>query len=803
MDYAQKPEGLPRGDILLDLFGRNSVSHEIHEDFPWKTLRPPSTGSQWGRKCSTNSSNESVVHVEEDAPNTVKMRKIESALEFGSSPAINFHPIDASKEIFESAILDEFTDFSISTSCNWYDELNRWSVLVDSVNDAIHTSQVLFKMPTKDDVKDEDIVTFETIALPCTLTCEDVVGEKEILHHNDMWTSNAETAPDCNQLTSKSRTTQSRKPGSGASPPQFPQLFENVRCPQPSSYLDEVAPKHILARQPGNNDPRHVIRPIDIGLNLSALDKGQFSWRETNLTTFESARLDDAVVFAGTEDYPTSIFDLPLNNDMNLNDTLFEQESDGVHIHQLQLPPTNDRYLLDAFLKAFRTGTKDIFDLAVAHTPTHPRISPSTLSISMPSFCLATSSNVKDMGVLYDDEPKSGESIEFVLTQEIPPKEFILVSRTSPEKKRKHGETNDNLASKPKRQLRCRKSTLQHVNELNTIDPSKQDSNATSPLHKLISRAARPLIWKLSSKKVLRIEETASKSALQHLSLGSLNSKLQAKYLDLKRIQSSATLDEKLQRAQIIRDLFFVHTLRLTQQVLDEHGVQGCKTFVRTCVTKSKVERLLGEKYIVQLRNLIRLSQDEEDLPVVVTPEKIPTRNSRPCPVLISVDLPISVDVNELLKPGEFNQIHRELEPPLSLIIGMQVGLCVVEKAIFLDDNHTKQFAFQVAQIQHQFAKIWVILENYPSGNAKEVDKLEQCYLAFATASMGYSIPVVAMISTSPQESATYIRKIIKQHCSSVMASNAYRYFVPSSRLSLCSSLKISNLQGKKAKRSA
>ncbi|ETV83899.1 hypothetical protein, variant 1 [Aphanomyces astaci] len=730
MEYAQKPGGLPRDVVVFDMFDVDVTCASITDGILWSTRSDDDVVAP----CLAANV--------DDIVETQPMGKIDSPFELEIESTIDVQGM--SMPIYDDVTLAG-SDEAISIACNWYEELNRRAALEDSVETPLDT------IPVKISQHEPSIVA------------QDVAFDKvDVLDPFDHHTAAVGIAfhptllDGCVELTGIDWE-HSRQ--------SILFLFDDMSCPDPRTYLDVLVP---AASPPAHmTKPLVEIEPLDVGSNMPSC-RTSTSLDEMHATMYKSTLLDGHLVRPTPKAFSVSIFD-HTSACSNLQDALFPQPTStcNVRIQQLLLPPSAHVHRSHdeiAFIESFKAFTRDI--LAVSHTPALQRISPSTLAIDMPTFWLTASSNFKDILFPDNEEVNEGAIVPHHCNAggELQPTPHLIAPEEHSVEKSNKRHKPEEPAHRRRKRLRTRSTTIEHSTANTTSNGHAEDSS----LSQSISHAARPLIWSLSSKKVLQIQETPLKSALQHLSIGSLRSKVQAKYLDLKRIiHTSTTINEKTQRAEIIRDLFYVHTLRLMLLVLDEHGTDACVAFVHTCVTRSKVERVLGPAYIFRLRHLVH--QQEEDEPIVVTPETKFNTNiinqSGPWPILSSVDFPLSDDVAALaLRQGDcINVFLRELDPPLSLIVGLQTGICVVEKSIFLDDAQTKEFAYQIAQIQHQFAKIWVVLENYPPGYAKETDKLEQCYLAFSTAAMGLSIPVVSMISNSPLDSAAYIQQIIRQ----------------------------------------
>ncbi|CAK4865099.1 unnamed protein product [Aphanomyces euteiches] len=179
--------------------------------------------------------------------------------------------------------------------------------------------------------------------------------------------------------------------------------------------------------------------------------------------------------------------------------------------------------------------------------------------------------------------------------------------------------------------------------------------------------------------------------------------------MTLKQKKGTLGREEMCQLARDIRDLSFVHTLRLMLDALHFHGHEECVALAQICLSSSRTERILGNANTKRLRTIIakRTPKQESAVPTVtVTPDEEFSART-PFNIFSNVDTPLDEALEALLCADEIFSIHaRELDNPLTLILSTQVGLCIFQKETFLDEQSTKCMAFELAQLQHQFQKV-------------------------------------------------------------------------------------------------
>ncbi|KAF0773232.1 hypothetical protein AaE_002195, partial [Aphanomyces astaci] len=439
----------------------------------------------------------------DDIVETQPMGKIETPFEREIESIIDVQGM--SMPIYDDVTLAG-SDEAISIACNWYEELNRRAALEDSVETPLDTIPV--KISTHEPSIVAQNVAFDKVDVLDPFDHHAaVVG---IAFHSTLLDG-------CVELTGIDWE-HSRQ--------SIPFLFDDMSCPDPRTYLDVLVP---AASPPAHTTKLVVvIEPLDVGSNMpSCRTSSSTSLDEMHATTYKSTLLDGHLVRPTLETFSVSIFD-HTSACSNLQDALFPQPTStcNVPIQQLLLPPSAHVHRPHdeiAFIESFKAFTRDI--LAVSHTPALQRISPSTLAIDMPTFWLTAASNFKD--ILFPDNEGAIVPRHCNAGGELQPTPHLIAPEEHSVEKSNKRHKPEEPAHRPRKRLRTRSTTIEHftVNANTTSTGQAEDSS----LSQSISHAARPLIWSLSSKKVLQIQETPSKSALQHLSIGSLRSKVQAK----------------------------------------------------------------------------------------------------------------------------------------------------------------------------------------------------------------------------------------------------------------------------------
>ncbi|OQR94842.1 hypothetical protein ACHHYP_00880 [Achlya hypogyna] len=285
--------------------------------------------------------------------------------------------------------------------------------------------------------------------------------------------------------------------------------------------------------------------------------------------------------------------------------------------------------------------------------------------------------------------------------------------------------------------------------------PKCSQEQLRSSFTTFVAHAARPVIWKLASSGQLRYQETATKSALEHLSLATLESSIrqhQTQLIKLGPLTAQRT-SELTQRCAVFGDLVYLHTLRLLLILLEEHGSGGGITFLEVCLAGETYQKALPPAHFNALRSMLCLVAPEPTPLHVVTPEKRAVSANHSKTIICAEEFPY----RDTLVASGVRLIPRTLESPLGLVLDETTGLCVCPLTVFLEDALTRQFAYQLALQQELFSKIWVVLEMHTKLTTTEQQAVEAHIQAATAATVHFRATIVILTSLCPDDTLHFI----------------------------------------------
>ncbi|KAF0694729.1 Aste57867_14405 [Aphanomyces stellatus] len=708
---TNKPIGLPGNDYSTFDFAVKETNDKFNDLPLWQCI-PEKSQLEYIQAGTSFPDLDAMLIVtstyfREDQPICDFIHRID-VLEWTSEYSISSLDDLKSMQLFAHAIQNSP---SISTSCAWYEELRRLEELEDAgppflderdnnelescqANSSIQVahSQHAHAEATNSSFGVEFI---DFLPLDNLLPCE-VEVDIPFIENFVQFSHESQVSSDC-----------------------IPLLLQTILYDACDSLQDELATSE--SNIPPSKEVKIHIERLDIAEDLSNWTPTPLIAEQTHFTYLKKA-ISECQLFLGAAFTDPPFFDHVVYTVAELNDTLFPQNDTTaeVYIQQLLLPPSKGDLPSDVLCGMLLEAAFQIWSLATTHTKSSPRISPSAVAISLPMLWTVTTSNLKDL--IFPDEvdhlnisttpveswnsfEKSDSKPEFV--EEVENKvagetQAYLVERG---KRPRDAEAPE----RPKKLLRAKNKNIPPLSNLAIAHSTPPcSSEKLIGLISIVSQTARHVIWDLSAKKIVQIKETREKTALEHLSLSSLRSKLHSQYLDLKRAKATMSKEELRHHTKNFQDLLFVHTLRLILYGLQEYGFEGCMALIHTCTSNPKYGKLLDAATMKRIRGLLEFFRDQEQLPVVVTPEK--RTESSPNEiyvVLVSIDVPANDAVMALISAREdIECIPRELEYPLSFVVSIGVGICIATKDNLLEEITTMQLAFHLAQIQHQFKKV-------------------------------------------------------------------------------------------------
>ncbi|KAG9402721.1 hypothetical protein AC1031_007331 [Aphanomyces cochlioides] len=677
-DSAMKPPGLPRGDMMMDFFAMDvsdeSLVDNAHADQPTRTkltFEIPALTAQikyipckledWSTQHQTSLLSLDCLNISRNIYNDYAQR---------------FPRILMSRDMADCPRRHELIDSDVFVpSINVVENLvNSNESNLDPANkiEALNTFDGAWQLPNIGKINDTILLTPDFMEV-----CE---------------------FDDINDL------------------PPVPFLFEAHDSARYYQYEDKIILQNSLRQL--SPITKITIQRLTIDNNLSCWETALPISNECHTRIFTRASLECQIMCQNTPN-PSSIFDHPiLLSAANMDDALFPllDTQHALHIQQLPLIASTKNAFLDGLHEYFHEATTNVWLSAVSHSNVCPRISPSAVAILLPLLWTRSFSTYND--VLFKDieenESTPQANIERPSSQ-VPTDDMseaksdcaIIGATTNSPKRQCDGDMPTT------KRLRKQLHFLEKHNptQRTELDSSRESITQEDCLHleKVITETAKPLIWGLSTRRLLLICASNSECQLKSISLGSLRSKLQGRYMTLKQKKRTLDREEMCQLARDIRDLSFVHTLRLMLDVLHFRGHEECAALVQTCLSSSRTEKILGNANTKRLRTIIakRTPKQESAVPVAVTPDDEFSART-PFNIFSNVDMPLDEALETLLCADEIFSIHaRELDNPLTLIVGTQVGLCIFQNEKFLDEQSTKCMAFQLAQLQHQ---LWVVL---------------------------------------------------------------------------------------------
>ncbi|KDO28452.1 hypothetical protein SPRG_06690 [Saprolegnia parasitica CBS 223.65] len=280
--------------------------------------------------------------------------------------------------------------------------------------------------------------------------------------------------------------------------------------------------------------------------------------------------------------------------------------------------------------------------------------------------------------------------------------------------------------------------------------PSGKDELLSS-LQTFVLHAARPVIWKLVKCGQFRYQETKTKSALEHLTLSTLEAIVLTQQQELAKVDvlGARRSPDVMERCHNLGELIYLHTLRLLWHALQEYGVSGGVTFLEACLFSEKYQKALRKSHMSTLHSMLRLVAPLPENAETLTPTKskletcgLPLRE-QPNALLCAEDFPYREHVSAL----GIQMVARPLDSPLGLVLDASTGLCVAPLATFLDDGLAQMYAYKLAEHQAVFTKLWVVLELHSLSDCSNSEKqaVEAHVQAFTASTVHFTANVVTM----------------------------------------------------------
>ncbi|KAG1693930.1 hypothetical protein DVH05_022852 [Phytophthora capsici] len=347
----------------------------------------------------------------------------------------------------------------------------------------------------------------------------------------------------------------------------------------------------------------------------------------------------------------------------------------------------------------------------------------------------------------------------------------------------------------------------------NWSEPLKEDhENGTREEERvkedqLLQQFARPAMWDLMGKKLLKVGGPSFAHALDGVSLETLQAIIYQQLPKVKQMSlnpSVFTTDETIEVCASLRQAIWLHTLRILSIDLKAgaRGGEELSTILARILPSIKYKLALGSSNWKDLHTLVQaigfvvpsdeliecadagaveessmLQPPPKKLKVLpATKEMIPVRTMCSITFLEKDEL-----LDELCTEHQIFFIERDLPPPIDILVDERNSICVVDEATFQEEEIMRRFIFNLAHLQVQQQKCWIVITSALGTNsvratvlsspiAAETEKLLNLFLA---ALVQFRIEIQVLTCFSCEEAGRFLRAIVDE-CADV-ALNDYR----------------------------
>ncbi|KAI9921579.1 hypothetical protein PsorP6_001206 [Peronosclerospora sorghi] len=346
----------------------------------------------------------------------------------------------------------------------------------------------------------------------------------------------------------------------------------------------------------------------------------------------------------------------------------------------------------------------------------------------------------------------------------------------------------------------CNWSERQEISSNNgTLKDVGSSESSVEPLkfNQLLQQLARPSMWDLMRKKMIHVDKTSFQCVLDCVSLKALEAIICNQCLKVRKMSlnpSGFSSTEIIEVCASLRQAAWLHTLRFVA-ISQEDAARKDDTMaaILTRILPSvKYKLLLGSSNWKDLHTLLKLARGRGAAAITLEPSENGV-TSRPIANDSTLQPPLKTQrtsltakekvrvlcslsflqqdelLDELCTEQQIFFIERDLPTPIDMLIDERNSISVVTGAMFKVETSMKSFIFNLARLQVQFQKCWliVVLESLPDSEMEDTMNL------FHSALVQFQVEIQVLTSFSCEEAAYYVRAVIDQ-CAEV-AFNDYR----------------------------
>ncbi|CAI5727457.1 unnamed protein product [Hyaloperonospora brassicae] len=315
-------------------------------------------------------------------------------------------------------------------------------------------------------------------------------------------------------------------------------------------------------------------------------------------------------------------------------------------------------------------------------------------------------------------------------------------------------------------------------------DPPKEDST----FNQLLQQIARPALWDLMRKRMLRVDESSFQQALNGVSLEALEAIIYKQCHEVKKMRvnpSAFASTDIIEACATLRQAAWLHTLRIIS-MYQVRGAAMMAAFLARILHSAKYKLMLGSSNWKDLCTLLEpigkrgvpvdtsmidsggqeVTSDTTENGSVPHPlqkrQKLMQMEKENVPVRVLCSVPFLQQdelLDELCTEQQIYFIERDLPPPIDILIDERNCICVVTDAILQVEANMKSFIFSLARLQIQFQKCWLVIAlcSPPTAN------MEDAMTLFLSALVQFRVEVHVLTSFSCEEAGCFVRTVIDQ----------------------------------------
>ncbi|KAL3664091.1 hypothetical protein V7S43_010976 [Phytophthora oleae] len=308
----------------------------------------------------------------------------------------------------------------------------------------------------------------------------------------------------------------------------------------------------------------------------------------------------------------------------------------------------------------------------------------------------------------------------------------------------------------------------------------------------LLQQFARPAMWDLMRKKLLKVDGASFAHALDGVSFEALKAIIYQQLPKVKQMSlnpSAFSNGEIIEVCTSLRQAVWLHTLRIMSGCRSSEAMSAILTRI---LPSTKYRIALGSSNWKDLRTLVQAiagnvmpsdalieypvdtSAVEENSTLQPPTKKhrvLPTNKENiPVRVMCSIEF-LEQDklLDELCTEQQIFFIERDLPPPIDVLVDERNCICVVDETTIQEEASMRRFIFSLAHLQVQQRKCWIVVA-LSNPISPEMEELLNLFLA---AFVQFRIEIQVLTSFSCEETGRFVRAIVDE-CAEV-ALNDYR----------------------------